>query len=456
MSELIMNRKFYDKLEEKEIKEVLALYGYQSRDEFLKKVVDILNTEESLGITKIVLMSKEDERIYSMYNGYVRGDFKDYDEVIVSFSDLKTKEGNTIISQQIMPMIQHKIDENKDFLHNERIKKIFMLTSHKSSILSVDKNFIKEDNRGSTINCLVKCLVTMGFEIKTIFPIKNLTTDDKYNSVKELIDDIEYLMEQNPANSQYKQIKLVGKKVIGSFSKKPLGQDEKYFAIKYLTAIMLNKNNKYDVSQALTLSNNSGMIKMLSEFAKYIQENNITLVFDENSVNNLPDTSLMQEVETDIDNFYNKITKYANKYGIQGVREVKRLERIGEIQNMQKKYLVKKYGNKCAVSNVTTDDLLVLSHIKGAAKCDIFDKANPNNAILLSVAYDKLFDRHLITFNAKNGKLVISDKLSDDEKKIYQLNEQRNLPSVWLTEERRKFLKYHNNEFKKRENETVV
>lgn len=53
-------------------------------------------------------MDQEENGVYSMYNGYIKGTFDDYDEVIVSFSDPVTKEGNTIISQQVMPMLQEK------------------------------------------------------------------------------------------------------------------------------------------------------------------------------------------------------------------------------------------------------------------------------------------------------------------------------------------------------------
>ena len=66
-------------------------------------------------------MPQEETQTYAMYNGYIKGDFIDYNEVIVSFSDPYTKEGNTIISQQVMPMLQQKISENKNSFYMRRL-----------------------------------------------------------------------------------------------------------------------------------------------------------------------------------------------------------------------------------------------------------------------------------------------------------------------------------------------
>lgn len=150
------------------------------------------------------------------------------------------------------------------------------------SVLDPSRNSIKEDSRGSTLQLLVRCLVTLGFDVHPFIPILNLNIGPRFNSVEELVDDIEYIRSQNPGNLQHKQIEIKGNKVIGSFSQAPKGQDEKYFAIRYLTAIVLNKHNEYDVSQAYAISGKSKMMEMLYNLADYVQTNDIE--FDSNKI----------------------------------------------------------------------------------------------------------------------------------------------------------------------------
>ena len=103
-------------------------------------------------------MPAQKEKEYNMYNGYVEGfDNLEYDEVLVSFSELYTKEGNTVISQQLMPVLQNKLRKDPAYLYDRRVKRIFLLTSHKSQLFEQDKNKIKKDKKGSTLQMLVKC-----------------------------------------------------------------------------------------------------------------------------------------------------------------------------------------------------------------------------------------------------------------------------------------------------------
>ena len=116
MSKLYVTQKYYDKFIEGEAKKVIQLYGFSDRDEYFKEVCKFLNEVYSwLDVEGIEIMSPELASEYSMYNGFIAGTFTDYDEVIVSFSDPYTKEGNTIISQQVMPMLQKKISNDLNF-----------------------------------------------------------------------------------------------------------------------------------------------------------------------------------------------------------------------------------------------------------------------------------------------------------------------------------------------------
>lgn len=449
MSKLYVTQRYYDKFIEGEAKKVIQLYGFTDREDYFKEVVNFLNTVYSwLDIDGVEIMSPEEASVYSMYNGFVAGSFTDYDEVIVSFSDPYTKEGNTIISQQVMPMLQKRISDDLNFLYNKRIKKIYMLTSHKVSVFDASRNSIKEDSRGSTLQLLVRCLVTLGFDVLPFIPILNLNIGPEFDSVEELIADIEYIKNQNTGNLQHKQIDLIDNKVVGSFSQKPKGQDEKYFAIRYLTAIILNKHNQYDVSQAYAMSDRSDMMEMLYRFSDYVQTNDI--IFDNERV--MSDEEFISLVERE-DKFIEKLKKLAEQYGESGVRTVTTTVRLSEVQDELRKRLIKKHGCKCLLCNTTNEELLIASHIKPASECDIYGKADVNNAFLLCAAHDKLFDKNFITFNFLDGKIKISEKLTDDEIKLWNLDKNYVLPEDYLNVERIPYLMWHNDEFEKKSGE---
>lgn len=446
MSKLYITQKYYDKFIEEEAKKVIQLYGFSDREEYFREVCNFLNKVYSwLDIDDYEIMTKEESSLYSMYNGFVAGSFSEYDEVIVSFSDPYTKEGNTIISQQLMPMLQKRISNDLNFLYNKRIKKIYILASHKVTSFDASRNSIKEDTRGSSLQLLVRCLVTLGFDVHMFIPILNLNIGPKFESVKELIEDVEYIRSLNPANLQHKQIKMEGNKIIGSFSQKPKGQDEKYFAIRFLTAIILNKHNLYDVSQAYTISGKTQMMQMLYDFAEYVQRNDIIL----NEETTMSDEEFKNLIERE-DDFLNKVHKLAEKYGEDGTRLITTTVRLNEVQDELRKRLIKNHGCRCMLCNTTNEELLIASHIKPASDCDIYSKADLNNAFLLCATHDKLFDKHLITFDFVDGKIKISDKLTDDEVKLCNLDSNYSLPTEMLTDKRIEYLIWHNEEFEKK------
>ena len=370
MSILYINKKYYDKFLETDSLTVINLYGYKNRDDFFEKIIDFLNQKYPfLNITQLSLMSSKDTNTYQMYNGFISGDFDDYDEITVSFSDPFTKEGNTIISQQVMPMLQQKISNDKAFLFNKRIKKIFLLTSHKSTVLTRERNYINNENNSSIIQLLVKCLVTLGFDVFPFIPIINLDTSAGFSSLQEFIENIYYIQNLNQSNRQYKNIRLIGDKVMGSFAQKPIGQDEKYFAIRYLTAIMLNNNNQYDVSQAYNISEKSQMMKMLYDLENYVQDNNIINV----ATQELSNYEYVQLVKKE-DQFLEKIRELADRYGEDGNKTITSVIRLPELQAELRRRLLKKHGSKCIMCNIENSQLLVASHIKQACECNINEK----------------------------------------------------------------------------------
>ena len=134
------------------------------------------------------------------------------------------------------------------------------------------------------------------------------------------------------------------------------------------------------------------------------------------------------------------------KYGVNGTVAREMVIRNSEVQSLFRNNLFAKYGVRCAVCGKTIEKVLIASHIKPASLCDVIEKANCENGIVLCALHDKLFDRYLITFEEKAGKLKYSKILADKLQK-YQLDEGFCLPSQYLTEERQAFLQHHNKAF---------
>lgn len=449
MSKLYINQKYYERMGKYDASKMLILYNHLDRDSFFSSICGFLNHEYPfLKIDSFEMMDSEEEAVYSMYNGFVRGSFNDYDEFLVSFSDPITKEGNTIISQQVMPMLQKRISEDLNFLYNKKIKRVFLLTSHKSTEMDASKNSIKENSRGSTLQFLVRCLVTLGFDVFPFIPIRNLSLGPRFKNIEELVSDIEYISSQNSGNLQHKQFDFRNNTLYGTFSQKPKGQDEKYFAIRYLTGIILNNHSRYDVSQAYNMSDRTAMMKMLYRLSNHVQAHDI--IFEPNE--EMSNEEFMKLIVKEGD-FLQRLDKLAAEYGEKGVRSVTSLVRLSEVQDELRRRLIKNHGQTCLLCNISNKDLLIASHIKQASECNIYEKGDLENAFLLCALHDRLFDKNLITFDFLDGSIKISSKLSEDEIRICGLDKTFRLNHDLLTAKRIQYLMWHNDEFEKKEQE---
>lgn len=84
--------------------------------------------------------------------------------------------------------------------------------------------------------------------------------------------------------------------------------------------------------------------------------------------------------------------------------------RVG--QGLFRKNLIEKYG-KCVITGIDDQRLLLASHIKPWRSSNNQERLSPENGLLLSPIYDKLFDIGLITFD-NDFKIIISPKLSEN------------------------------------------
>ncbi|MBQ9673698.1 MAG: HNH endonuclease [Ruminococcus sp.] len=91
--------------------------------------------------------------------------------------------------------------------------------------------------------------------------------------------------------------------------------------------------------------------------------------------------------------------------------------RIG--QGIFRKQLIEKYG-KCIITGIDDKRLLNASHIKPWRSSNNKERLSPENGLLLSSLYDKLFDTGLISFN-NDMKIIVSNKLSDENEKIINI-----------------------------------
>lgn len=112
--------------------------------------------------------------------------------------------------------------------------------------------------------------------------------------------------------------------------------------------------------------------------------------------------------------------------------------RIG--QGKFRKKLIADFKQACAVTKITRLELLKASHIKPWRSSDNSERLNSNNGILLSVHLDELFDAGFISFD-KVGKILISNELSSDELKIFNIKVDMKIEE--LTPKRLEFLCYH-------------
>lgn len=100
----------------------------------------------------------------------------------------------------------------------------------------------------------------------------------------------------------------------------------------------------------------------------------------------------------------------------------------------------------CQLSGIATSELLVASHIKPWSKCSHQEKLDPNNVLLLSANFDKLFDQFLISFTDE-GKILISECLTPEECKKIGLRDGLSLnPSP--SPEMKEYLKEHRKNLK--------
>lgn len=124
--------------------------------------------------------------------------------------------------------------------------------------------------------------------------------------------------------------------------------------------------------------------------------------------------------------------------------------RVRTVQDEFRSGLLKTLPHVCPVCGFTFDKFLIASHIKPYSVCDdTYDAMNPNNGLLMCPICDKLFENaNYITINYVNGNVEYESALI--EEKDFQYLKSKTLSINYIDCERKHYLKWHNEQFRKK------
>ncbi len=112
-------------------------------------------------------------------------------------------------------------------------------------------------------------------------------------------------------------------------------------------------------------------------------------------------------------------------------------KRKSQVKYREELYNVFKH---CPFTHIDEFKLLIASHIKPHAVSTKREQADPDNGLMLSPLYDKLFDKGFISFK-DNGEILISDWLSLHNRELISF--EYSPEDLFLNDQRKKYLEYH-------------
>ena len=284
---LVIQESFYKSLCCDKNIEILKSFNINSADDFMREVIVKLNDEFAfLEITSYrFAITKQEKMSFSQYSGFVEGDNLQYDKVVVFFTPIDSKLGDVIIEQSLMPTICTQMEENITFLQNDKYKKIVLLTSRINLYNKIDVGYNKMQMDVNSLN-------TLNFDVIPFFPILNLSTDTKFNTLTEYLEMSEFLQKKSKSNSQVQYLKLDNNTLYGNCDINQLeGQFIKSFCFRFLTAIFAGGNDfKYDISQITKrLIKLDNQFKNLNKFVEYansslLKQGHMTVPIDDDVI----------------------------------------------------------------------------------------------------------------------------------------------------------------------------
>lgn len=218
-----------------------------------------------------------------------------------------------------------------------------------------------------------------------------------------------------------------------------------------------DKGKKYNRhAKTTTGKNRVPSLVQICEFFMLVERTSTSFVFDLSSVIEGQRASIIEvtkdmviEIEKEEKSVIAFIDDLEKKFGIDGTELKTMTLRNSRLQKVFRDNLFVCFSGKCVICGKTVTETLIASHIKPSSKCNVYEKIDYENGLLLCANHDKLFDNYLITFDHESGQLVTS-RVLDDILSEYQLPNKFALSSKYMTPQRRAFLDYHNVEFKSR------
>lgn len=279
---LVISKKYYEKINNQENIEIINKQGYSSADDLIWGIIKKLNDNYTIfNITTFRFFTDGENKKYNMYSAFIDNFVdKDYNRAILSFSPIESKLGNTIISQELMPLINREIKDNIAFLLDKRIKKIFILTSQVNI-----SNVIKDDD-GNTLQLNVNILNTMGFDVIPFFRIKGLSTDSSFSNLGEYLSFLNDLRKSKSTNDQTEYIYIKDNVVYGQCERYQIkGQFPKFFTFRYYAAILLGGNDfKYDIRDVTKHKVGGSHFEILDRFVNFANNNEVVKFESSNEV----------------------------------------------------------------------------------------------------------------------------------------------------------------------------
>lgn len=311
--------------------QIIRSHGFTSADDFLKAILAKLNDEFNyLELESYRFMTDDEKKNYGQYGAFVEGDDLPYEKIVIFFTPIKAKQGDVVIEQSLMPTICNQMDKDITFLHNDKYKKIAVLTSQINSKNSITLSYNK-------LQMDINSLNTLNFDVIPFLQIKNLSTDTCFNSLPEYLEMSEFLQKKAHANSQIQLMWIKDNVLYGNCEKSQLkGEFHKSFCFRFLTAIFAGKNEyKYNIDGVLNkLDRLDNQFLNLKNFVKYANQN----ILDRKQIN-IPTDDDIIECDDDIQNI-NDIHRMPEK-GIdsKGRRRFKTLKKVRDFVLKQAHYL---------------------------------------------------------------------------------------------------------------------
>lgn len=131
-------------------------------------------------------------------------------------------------------------------------------------------------------------------------------------------------------------------------------------------------------------------------------------------------------------------------------------QRVRTVQGEFRDGLFKITPPKCPICGFEYSSFLIASHIKPYAKCeDTYDAMNPYNGLLMCPICDKLFESaNYMTIDYKNGDVVYDPELTDE--KDFKYLKDKTLDINYYDCERKHYLKWHNEEYKRKHPDHII